>query len=229
VEIDLPGQLEFEMVGYPVLPRSPILKRQRLPAWVRPVFVVRDNKVLTPEQAQQPQPGDYGYFLVSPKRVARLDRLFAPRDTEALARSPGIFLFKGDVRMADVAGLYDLALPEDLRELSVAEAFIERFENRLEVGDTIQLGPAALVVLETDEDFLISAALEVDDLDAEEVGATLDEGIKPEKSRISDFEGHRAVRLRRSCPFRLHLGGQCVLAHCKRQIGVPRVSIPRPA
>jgi hypothetical protein len=97
----------------------------------------------------------------------RLDRLFAPRDPEVLVKTPGIFLFKGDVRMADVANLYELAVSEDLRDLTLSEAFAERFESRLEVGDTIQLGPATLAALETDGDLLISAVLEVDDLDGE--------------------------------------------------------------
>ena len=163
VEIDLPGQLEFEMVGYPVLEDSPILRRSGLPSWVRPVFVVRNNDVLSPEQAGALRGGDYGYFLVSPKRVLRLDALFAPREPGPEARPPGLFSFKGDVRLAEVASLYGLELPEDLRELTIAEAFAERFESQLEPGATVEFGPAALVAQETDGDLLLSAWLEIDD------------------------------------------------------------------
>jgi len=124
---------------------------------------VRNNDVVSPEAAGPLRAGDYGYFLVSPARIPRLDRLFAPRDVDAIDKSAGIFLFKGDVRLADVAGQYGLSVSEDLRTLTIADAFAERFEKRLEPGDTVQLGPAALVAVETDGDLLITAALEIDD------------------------------------------------------------------
>jgi potassium/hydrogen antiporter len=168
VEIDVPGQLEYEMVGYPILADSPVRNRHTLPSWVRPVFVVRNSQVLAPKDAGAFQPGDYGYFLASPSRVKRLDRLFAPRDADLNDKALGLFLFRGDVPLSHVVSLYGLTAPDDLRELTIAEAFAERFENRLEVGDTIQLGPAALIAKETDGDLLINAALEIDNLDREE-------------------------------------------------------------
>ncbi len=133
VEIDLPGQLEYEMVGYPILADSPVRRRRTLPPWVRPVFVVRNNEVLAPEQAGPFQAGDYGYFLASPSRVRRLDRLFAPRDADE-AKPAGVFLFRGEVPLSDVAAVYGLPMPDDLKALTIAEAFAERFESRLEVG-----------------------------------------------------------------------------------------------
>ncbi len=54
-------------------------------------------------------------------------------------------------------------MPDDLRTLTIAEAFAERFENRLEVGDTLALGPATLIATETDGDLLLTAALEFED------------------------------------------------------------------
>ena len=172
-EIDLPGQLELEMVGYPILAQSPVRKRESLPSWVRPVFVVRESQVLAPEAAGKFQVGDYAYFLVTPNRVARMDRLFASSDRYASDRAPGVFLFKGDVRLDDLAREYGLSLPDDLRRLTAAEAFAERFEN-LEVGDTIQLGPAVLVAAETDGDLLMKAALEFDDFELDR-----DDGASP--------------------------------------------------
>ena len=48
VELDLPGQLEQEIVGYPVPANSPYLRRGLLPSWARPTLVVRDEKILSP-------------------------------------------------------------------------------------------------------------------------------------------------------------------------------------
>jgi cell volume regulation protein A len=164
VEIDLPGQLELEMVGYPIVADSPIRTRKSLPSWVRPVFIVRDNAILAPEQAGRLQAGDYGYFLANPNRVRRLDRWFAPHDGEE-PRTAGVFLFKGEVPLAEIAILYGLPMPDDLKALTVAEAFAERFESRLETGDVLHLGPATLIATDTDGDLVLTAALEFDEED----------------------------------------------------------------
>src|SRR5436309_2413900 len=63
VELDLPGQLEQEIVGYPVAPNSPYLRRGHLPSWARPTLVVRDQKILSPPEADPIRPGDYFYLL----------------------------------------------------------------------------------------------------------------------------------------------------------------------
>ena len=48
VELDLPGQLEQEIVGYPLSANSPYLRRGLLPTWARPTLVVRDERILSP-------------------------------------------------------------------------------------------------------------------------------------------------------------------------------------
>ena len=48
VELDLPGQLEQEMVGYQVGPHSLYLRRRLIPAWARPTLIVRDEHILMP-------------------------------------------------------------------------------------------------------------------------------------------------------------------------------------
>ena len=52
VELDLPGQLAQEIVGYPVAANSPYLKRGLLPSWARPTLVVRSEKILSPAEAE---------------------------------------------------------------------------------------------------------------------------------------------------------------------------------
>lgn len=79
VELDLPGQLELELVGYPVSRASPLhLGKRAVPAWARPVLVVRDGRVADAGEAGAMEPGDYVYLLVPPRRVRELDPVFAP-------------------------------------------------------------------------------------------------------------------------------------------------------
>ncbi len=51
VELDLPGQLTREIVGYPVPANSPFLRRGLIPNWARPTLVVRNEEILTPAEA----------------------------------------------------------------------------------------------------------------------------------------------------------------------------------
>ena len=50
-ELDLPGTLKQELVGYPVIADSPYLRRGITPSWAKLTLVVRDEHVLTPEEA----------------------------------------------------------------------------------------------------------------------------------------------------------------------------------
>jgi cell volume regulation protein A len=63
-ELDLPGQLTQELVGYPVIANSPYLRRGITPSWAKLTLVVRTS-VHTPEK---------------PSRFARRPRYFAPPD-----------------------------------------------------------------------------------------------------------------------------------------------------
>jgi cell volume regulation protein A len=163
IELDLPGQLELEMVGYPIVTGSPVLMMSGLPGWARPTLVVRDGAILEPAEAGTLRIGDYAYLLAPPLRVRQLDRLFA---TAAAAARPspagfvGEFPIRGDVPIAQLAELYGLTVTPEERSLTVAELFDERFESSPETGDGIALGPATLVARALDGDQVARAGLQ---------------------------------------------------------------------
>ena len=114
-ELDLPGTLKHELVGYPVVADSPFLRRGITPSWAKLTLVVRDDRVHTPEEAATVREGDHVYFLAPPDRVQALDRFFAERPPQASAggRSGRGFLRAGrdharragrDLRPGDFAG-----------------------------------------------------------------------------------------------------------------------------
>ena len=51
VELDLPGQLEQQLVGYPVRPKSLYFRRGLIPSWSKPTLVIRDQRILSPAEA----------------------------------------------------------------------------------------------------------------------------------------------------------------------------------
>ncbi len=51
VELDLAGQLAQELVGYSIGHDNPYLRRHLMPSWAKPMLVVRDEEVLSSEEA----------------------------------------------------------------------------------------------------------------------------------------------------------------------------------
>jgi potassium/hydrogen antiporter len=165
IEIDLPGQIDLEMVGFPIIEDSPILTRPDLPSWIQPIMVARQEKVLTWADAKTLLPDDYAYFLVPTERAQRLDRLFAASEAIHAHHPVAAFNFTGDVALDELETTYGLTIPSDLRGLTVNQAFRLRCDDRVGMGDRIQLGPASLTVAELDGEDVKQAALEIDEIE----------------------------------------------------------------
>lgn len=163
-EIDLPGQLALEMVGYPVSAQSAVMNGAVVPKWARKTFVIRDQHILEAKDAGPFQANDYAYFLAPPDRVSRLDQLFAAHAELLSANEPffGEFAFTGDVRLKDVASFYGLTIESTHADLSIADFFALRFEGKPDVGDHLHLGTAEIVAREVDDDRVIRAGLQLD-------------------------------------------------------------------
>ena len=163
IEIDLPGQLAQEMVGYPVTPKCPILARDAVPKWATPVFVIREDRILDPLQAGGLKAGDYGYFLAPHNRVAELDGLFS--STEAGRARPALseFALRGDAALAALSAMYGLDVAPEDAGLTVAEVFARRFENEPAIGDAAEFGGATLVVRGVDEGRVVRVGLRIED------------------------------------------------------------------
>ncbi len=71
VELDLPGQLEQQLVGYPVRAKSLYFRRGLIPSWSKPTLVIRNENILTPVEADPIAPGDYIYCWPRRRRPNR--------------------------------------------------------------------------------------------------------------------------------------------------------------
>jgi potassium/hydrogen antiporter len=147
VELDLPGQLEQEIVGYPVQANSPYLKRGLLPSWARPTLVVREQKILSPLESQPVRAGDYVYVLAPPEKAQALDRFFVdmPPPTAPDPRLLGDFFVSGDVTLGALAEIYGLSIAPQDAEMTLADHFADEIKRRPKQGDVVPLGPIALV------------------------------------------------------------------------------------
>ncbi len=152
VELDLPGQLSREIVGYPVPANSPFLRRGLIPNWARPTLVVRNEEILTPAEATPLREGDYLYLLAPPEKAQALDRFFVdmppPRapDPQLL----GDFFVPGSATLGALAEIYGLQVAADHTEATLADYFAEQLGRQVKRGDVVELGPIALLAHKVD-------------------------------------------------------------------------------
>jgi cell volume regulation protein A len=155
VELDLPGQLEYELVGYRAEEGAVVLSdSSKIPSWASPVLTVREGRVLTPEQAGALRAQDYAYFLAPLGRVIRLDWLFAePAQAREVERAMfGEFSFAGDIPLAALAEFYGLIVPLRLADKTAADLFANQYDEQPQIGDSLRLSGVTLIVRDLDED-----------------------------------------------------------------------------
>ena len=195
IEIDLPGQLELEMVGYPIQAGSSVLSARSLPEWATCTLIVRNDQVLGPEQAGPLRAGDYAYFLVPPDHVMRFDRYFSPEDRVI---EHGIFRFPGGMKVGELEDLYGLPHIEERKEATVADIFADRFENELRVGDKVEVGPVTLVCEEVENERAKTVSLLIaEDEGGERPKSWIEWLVQRSAATFRDFERRAVPTLRR--------------------------------
>jgi cell volume regulation protein A len=169
VELDLPGQLTQEIVGYPVSANSPYLKRRLLPSWARPTLVVRAEKILSPAEAEPVRQGDYVYLLAPPEKAQALDRFFVDMPAPAAPdpRLLGDFFVSGDVTLGALAEIYGLTIAADAAGMTLATYVGEELKRAPKQGDVVPLGPIALVAHRVTDGRASTVGLRLAEEDAE--------------------------------------------------------------
>jgi cell volume regulation protein A len=152
VELDLPGQLAREIVGYPVPANSPFLRRGLIPSWARPTLVIRNEEILTPAEAHPVREGDYIYLLAPPEKAQALDRFFVkmPAPTSLDPALLGDFFVPGTATLGALAEIYGLQVAADHTDVALADFFSEQLRRRVKTGDIVELGPIALLAHKID-------------------------------------------------------------------------------
>lgn len=147
VELDLPGQLEQQLVGYSVRANSLFLKRGLIPSWSKPTLVIRDEKILSPVEAEPVIKGDYIYLLAPPEKAEALDRFFIDMPPVP-APDPhllGDFMVLGDVTLGAVAEIYGVNVDASDAQLTLADFFDIHLDHAPRVGATLPLDSIVLV------------------------------------------------------------------------------------
>ncbi len=147
VELDLPGQLEQELVGYNVAANSPYLRRRLIPSWAKPTLMVRDKRILMPDEAKDVQAGDYVYLLAPPEKAQALDRFFVnmPPPAAPDPRLLGDFFVPGTATLGALADIYGLQISPEHMDITLADQFAGELRRAAKKGDIIHVGTIALL------------------------------------------------------------------------------------
>jgi potassium/hydrogen antiporter len=147
VELDLPGQLEQELVGYPVRSKSLFFRRGLIPSWSKPTLGIRNEHILSPLEADPIAPGDYIYLLAPPEKAEALDRFFVDMQPSS-APDPhllGDFMVSGEHTLGELADAYGVSLKPEDSALTLSDYFDIHLERAPKEGATLTLDPIILV------------------------------------------------------------------------------------
>jgi len=147
VELDLPGQLAQELVGYEVGEQSLYLRRRLIPGWARPTLVVRDEKILMPAEAEPVREGDYVYLLAPPEKARALDRFFVemPPPSAPDPRLLEDFVVSGDATLGALREIYGLEIADSDTGMPLSDYFATHIDHTPKPGDIVALGAISLV------------------------------------------------------------------------------------
>jgi potassium/hydrogen antiporter len=147
VELDLPGQLEQELVGYRVRPKSLYFRRGLIPSWSKPTLVIRNEQILSPAEAEPVAPGDYIYLLAPPERAEALDRFFVdmPSSTAPDPHLLGDFMVSGAHTLSELADIYGVTVTEEQAKLTLSDYFDVHLDHAPKEGATLPLDSIVLV------------------------------------------------------------------------------------
>ena len=167
VELDLPGQLTQELVGYAVETNSPYLRRGIVPSWAKPTLVVRDEQVLTAAEAGNIHHGDYVYLLAPPEKAQALDRFFVDMPPPATPdpRLLGDFFVPADANLGALAEIYGLPIEPAQATTSLADYFAAELGHAAHVGDRLPLGAVALIAHAVHDGKVTTVGLQLADPD----------------------------------------------------------------
>jgi potassium/hydrogen antiporter len=125
--------------------------------------VVREGRLLRPRDLERLESGDSVMVIAPPEHIPVLDQLFGreaapPRDTGVF----GEFTFKGEVPLQEVAAFYDLKVPDEERELRLADFVRRRLGRKPVVGDRLPVEGVELVVQDMAGDDITRIGIELE-------------------------------------------------------------------
>jgi potassium/hydrogen antiporter len=123
------------------------LKRGLIPSWSKPTLVIRDQRILSPVEADPVAAGDYIYLLAPPEKAEALDRFFVDMLPSA-APDPhllGDFMVSGEHTLGELAEIYGVKVDEEQARLTLSDYFDVHLDHAPKEGAELVLDSIVLV------------------------------------------------------------------------------------
>jgi potassium/hydrogen antiporter len=185
LDIDLPQQLDRDVIGYRVAPGSPAVGRPvgdlEMPRRARILTVLRDNTVVPREKLAVLEAGDVVLTICPPEESFRLDRQFTPRGRGGRHREDvrlADFLFPAETTMASLAHEYGLPVMSRDLPLKLGEWITGRLGAGMSIGDACRLGECALIVVDVEQNKVRQVGLRLEAGEEAEFGENFFEHLR---------------------------------------------------
>lgn len=150
VELGIPEQADYELVGYRLAANSPALNSSAdvlpLPGNTRPLCILRNGRVLEPVPDELLQANDIVYLFASPRKLSELDEIFVGDGFDEQAFF-GEFILSPHAKLAKLSAIYGFSVPPEHADWSIGRYIFSKYPRPV-VGDRVRLGPLEFVVRE---------------------------------------------------------------------------------
>lgn len=166
LEVDIPSNLDRDIVGYTVNENCPMAGRPvselSLPQRTRILAVLRSGLVVPERMLHTLKTRDFVLFLAPPEHSLTLDRQFLPNKRTKRQLSLGDFVIPGATALGPVSLAYEIPVDGPVEGVTIAEWLKQQLTDTPSVGDSVAAGPVELVVVQTESDEIISVGIRLD-------------------------------------------------------------------
>lgn len=150
VELGIPEQADYELVGYRLAANSPALNSSAdvlpLPGNTRPLCILRSGRVLEPVPDELLRANDIVYLFASPRKLSELDEIFVGGGFDEQAFF-GEFILSPHAKLAKLSAIYGFSVPLEHADWSIGRYIFSKYPRPV-VGDRVRLGSLEFVVRE---------------------------------------------------------------------------------
>src|SRR5262249_9137070 len=149
-------------------------------------LIIRNERILTPEEGGEVREGDHVYFLAPPERAQALDRFFVDMPPPA-APDPQLvedFFVSAEVTLGALAEIYGLSVAPAEAAIPLADFFAARLGHDLPEGDTLPVGTIVLVAHTVTDDRVTTVGLQLAEPEGELAASSLRGKLKNVWQRV---------------------------------------------